>query len=253
MASIGIAGFQSRPYKTAMSSLRARIDGADWTRAYQDLDANGWARLPTILTPAECRQLVASYDDDRRFRSTIDMERYRFGRGEYRYFEYPLPATVQSLRERCYPRLQPVAQAWNNHLRGEASYPATLADFLAVCRAADQPRPTPLLLRYVAGDYNCLHQDVYGTIAFPLQMLVMLSQRGDDYDGGEVVLVEQRPRTQSRAYALQLERGDALVFTNRTRPVRGTRGWYAAQMRHGISPLLRGTRYVLGVIFHDAR
>jgi hypothetical protein len=181
------------------------------------------------------------------------MERYRFGRGEYRYFAYPLPAVVQQLRDQCYPRLQPLAQDWSDRLRSQRSYPATLGDFLATCRAAEQTRPTPLLLRYHAGDYNFLHQDVYGEIGFPLQMLVMLSQRGHDYDGGDIVLVEQRPRAQSRAYALQLERGEALVFTNRSRPVRGARGWYAVQMRHGVSPLLRGSRYVLGVIFHDAR
>jgi hypothetical protein len=233
--------------------LRTRIDRVDWPRVSDDLDATGWARIPALLTAAECRELIAGYGDNNRYRSTVDMERYRFGRGQYRYLAYPLPTTVQSLREYCYPRLQPVAQAWNEHLRGERSYPATLTDFLAICRTAEQSRPTPLLLRYAAGDYNCLHQDVYGDIAFPLQMLVMLSQRERDYEGGEVVLVEQRPRAQSKAYALQLERGEALVFTNRTRPVRGTRGWYAAQMRHGVSPLLRGSRYVLGVIFHDAR
>jgi len=236
-----------------VNGLPTRIERTDWTRVRQDLEANGWARIPGLVTAAECRQLIAGYGDDARYRSTIDMERYRFGQGQYRYFAYPLPVTVQTLREHVYPHLQPVARAWNGHLRGQNSYPATLRDFIATCRAADQARPTPLLLRYEAGDYNCLHQDVYGDIAFPLQMLVMLSQRGQDYDGGEVVLVEQRPRAQSRAYALQLERGEALIFTNRTRPVRGTRGWYATQMRHGISPLLRGSRYVLGVIFHDAR
>jgi hypothetical protein len=236
-----------------MTPLRTRIDRADWTRALEDVDASGWARLPALLTPVECRDLVASYDDERRFRSTIDMERYRFGRGQYRYFSYPLPTTVQSLRERCYPRLQPLAQAWTQRLRGERAYPDTLAEFLAACRSAGQSRPTPLLLRYAPGDYNCLHQDVYGDVAFPLQMSLMLSQRGRDYDGGEIVLVEQRPRAQSRAFALELERGDALIFTNRMRPVHGARGWYAAQMRHGISPLLRGSRFVLGVIFHDAR
>lgn len=236
-----------------MNPLHTRIDRVDWSRVGPDLDTTGWSRLSALLTPAECRQLIAGYDDDRRYRSTIDMERYRFGRGQYRYFAYPLPPTVQRLRERCYPRLQPLAQAWNDHLKGARAYPATLSEFLATCRAAGQPRPTPLLLRYAAGDYNCLHQDVYGDVAFPLQMLVMLSRRGHDYDGGEIVLVEQRPRAQSRAFALQLERGDALIFTNRTRPVRGTRGYYAAQMRHGVSPLLRGSRYVLGVIFHDAR
>lgn len=236
-----------------MIPLRTRIDRVDWPRVSDDLDATGWARIPALLTAAECQELIAGYDDDGRYRSTVDMERYRFGRGQYRYLAYPLPATVQSLREHCYPRLQPVAQAWNDHLRGARSYPATLIDFLAICRTAEQSRPTPLLLRYAAGDYNCLHQDVYGDIAFPLQMLVMLSRRERDYEGGEVVLVEQRPRSQSKAYALQLERGEALVFTNRTRPVLGARGWYAAQMRHGFSPLLRGSRHVLGVIFHDAR
>jgi hypothetical protein len=241
------------PEEIVVTPLRTRIERVAWSRAAQELDATGWARLPGLLTAAECRGLVDGYGDDRRYRSTIDMERYRFGRGEYRYFTYPLPDIVQELRAQCYPRLQPLAQEWNDRLGGPHSYPAVLADFLAACRAAEQPRPTPLVLRYGAGDYNCLHQDVYGEIAFPLQMLVMLSQRGTDYDGGDIVLVEQRPRAQSRAYALQLERGDALVFTNRSRPVRGTRGWYAVQMRHGVSPLLRGSRYVLGVIFHDAR
>jgi hypothetical protein len=236
-----------------VTSLRTRIERVAWSRVAQELDATGWSRLPGLLTAAECRTLVTGYGDDRRYRSTIDMERYRFGRGEYRYFAYPLPALVQQLREHCYPHLQPLAREWNERLGGRRSFPATLADFIATCHAAEQSRPTPLLLRYGPGDYNCLHQDVYGEVAFPLQMLVMLSQRGSDYEGGEIVLVEQRPRAQSRAYALQLERGDALVFTNRTRPVRGTRGWYAVQMRHGVSPLLRGSRFVLGVIFHDAR
>jgi hypothetical protein len=236
-----------------MIGLRTRVDRVEWSRVEHDLDAQGWARLPRLLSAPECRRLIDGYGDDHRYRATIDMERYRFGRGEYRYFGYPLPPLVQALREHFYGHLQPVARVWSQRLNRSRSFAPTLAGFLAACRAAAQPRPTPLLLRYGPGDFNCLHQDVYGDIAFPLQVLIVLSQLGRDYDGGEIVLVEARPRAQSRAFAIRLERGEGLVFTNRERPVRGTRGWYAAQMRHGISPLLRGERYVLGVIFHDAR
>jgi hypothetical protein len=235
------------------SLLAARVASVDWERAHADLDTQGWARLPALLTAPECAALAAGYSQERLYRSTIDMERYRFGRGEYRYFAYPLPPAVQGLRAALYPRLQPVANAWWQRLRRQDAFPPALSAFLEQCHAAGQTRPTPLILRYRPGDYNCLHQDIYGEIAFPLQVSIMLSARGRDYEGGEIVLVEQRPRAQSKATALALDRGDGLVFTNRERPARGSRGWYAVQMRHGVSPLASGERFVLGVIFHDAK
>ena len=236
-----------------LSSLTARIADVDWQDAGSRLDAEGWARLPSLLMDSECASLRRGYTDGSLYRSTIDMERYRFGRGEYKYFAYPLPQIVAALRETLYPLLQPIANTWWERLRRQADFPPTLAEFIERCHTGGQTRPTPLILRYRPGDYNCLHQDVYGDLAFPLQVSVMLSQRQRDYEGGEIVLAEQRPRAQSKATAITLERGDGLVFTNRERPARGSRGWYAVQMRHGVSPLARGERFVLGVIFHDAK
>ena len=225
----------------------------DWNAIGGALDADGWARLPAVLTARQCTQLRAAFDRDRLFRSTIDMRRHGYGSGCYRYFAYPLPALVARLRRTLYPPLAAVARRWAERLRRDpADFPPTLDGFLARCRAAGQVRPTPLLLRYRAGDWNALHQDRYGTVAFPLQVLIVLSERGRDYEGGEVVLVEQRPRAQSRATTLTVEAGDGLVFTNRERPVRGTRGDFRVVMRHGVSVLTRGERYTLGIIFHDA-
>jgi hypothetical protein len=225
----------------------------DWAAIHRALDGDGFARLPRLLGARECAALAALYGDDARFRSTVDMARHGFGRGQYRYFAAPLPPLVARLRARLYAPLSAIARAWAARLGGDpAAYPPTLAGFLARCEAAGQRRPTPLLLRYGRGDWNALHQDTYGAIAFPLQVLVVLSRPGRDYRGGEVVLVEQRPRAQSRATALALAQGEGLIFTNRERPVRGARGDYRVAMRHGVSTLAAGERLALGLIFHDA-
>jgi hypothetical protein len=234
-----------------------RLAALDWSGISASLDAQGFAALPAILDAAECDQLAWLYVDDDRFRSRIDMTRYRFGDGEYKYFAAPLPAIVQSLREALYAQLAPIANRWSARLlKSEISqlkYPASLPDFLARCHDAGQTRPTPLLLSYIAGGYNCLHQDVYGDVAFPLQAVFALSREGTDYDGGEFLLVEQRPRAQSRGHAIRLAQGTGLVFATRERPVAGSRGDYRVTMRHGVSTVTSGARMTLGVIFHDAR
>ena len=217
------------------------------------LDADGHAVLPALLTPAECRELAASYDDDARFRSRVVMARHGFGRGEYRYFDYPLPPLVHALRTTLYPPLAGIANRWQEALRRESRFPETHEAFLARCRDAGQSRATPLLLRYGPGDYNCLHQDLYGQHVFPLQVAVLLSQPERDFTGGELVLTEQRPRRQSRASVVPLRQGDAVVFAVSERPVSGARGSYRVVMRHGVSMLRSGRRHTLGVIFHDAR
>ena len=225
----------------------------DWTAIAGDLDDAGWARLPQLLTPRQCASVRAAFARDRLFRSSIDMRRHGYGSGHYRYFAYPLPTLVDRLRTTLYPPLAEVARAWATRLGTDPrAFPPTLAGFLRRCHDAGQTRPTPLVLRYAAGDWNALHQDRYGAVAFPLQVLIVLSERGRDYAGGEVVLVEQRPRAQSRATTITVDEGEGIVFTNRERPVRGTRGDYRAVMRHGVSVLTRGERYTLGIIFHDA-
>jgi hypothetical protein len=232
--------------------IHRRVAAYDWDVVRRALDDNGWARLPKLLTAAECAELRRMYDDDERFRSTVEMERHRFGRGQYRYLRYPLPPLVQGLRAALYAELSPLANDWMRRLRRKPTYPPRLDAFLARCHEREQQRPTPLLLRYGEGDFNRLHQDIYGDVQFPLQVLIVLSQAGRDYSGGEVVFVEQRPRMQSQPIVLVPDRGDAIVFTNRERPARGTRGSYAVQMRHGASRLHGGQRFVLGIIFHDA-
>jgi hypothetical protein len=224
-----------------------------WDDLAAELDLRGFARTGPLLSAAECRALAALYDDDARFRSRVVMERHGFGRGEYKYLADPLPARVAALREAAYPRLVPVANAWAERLGREARFPETLAGLLDACRAAGQTRPTPLILRYREGDYNCLHQDLYGDVVFPLQLAVLLSEPGEDFDGGELVLTEQRPRMQSRVEVVPLRRGEGVVFAVSQRPVRGTRGDYRVTMRHGVSRLLRGERFTLGIIFHDAK
>jgi hypothetical protein len=225
----------------------------DWRSVAATLDESGWARLPHLLSARQCAGLRTLYARDRLFRSTVDMRRHGYGSGRYRYFAAPLPALVERLRTRLYVPLAAVARAWAERLGGDpADYPPTLAGFKARCHAAGQRRPTPLLLRYGRGDWNALHQDRYGAVAFPLQVLIVLSERGRDYEGGEVVLVEQRPRAQSRATAITVDAGEGIVFTNRERPVRGARGDHRVAMRHGVSVLTRGERYTLGIIFHDA-
>ena len=232
--------------------LAARVHAVDWPRVAGDLDERGAATLQGLLDPGECEELAALYGRDDVFRSRVVMARHNFGRGEYRYFSYPLPALVQGLRTLLYEPLAPVANRWNAALNVELRYPARHADYIARCRAAGQVRPTPLLLSYEAGDYNCLHQDLYGEHVFPLQVAVLLAQPGRDFTGGELVLTEQRPRMQSRAEVVALEQGDAVVFAVHQRPVRGTRGFYRVNMRHGVSRVRSGSRRTLGIIFHDA-
>jgi hypothetical protein len=225
----------------------------DWDRVAAELDAHGCAVVPELVAPDGCAALAAAWDDDRLFRSRVIMARHNFGRGEYRHFAYPLPQAVQALRTGLYPALAAIANRWNAALGIAGRFPDTLDALLARCRAQGQTRPTPLLLRYEAGDYNCLHQDLYGDLAFPLQMTVLLSQPGRDFTGGEFVLTEQRPRMQSRAEVVPLAQGDAVIFPAHHRPARGARGWYRAVMRHGVSRLRSGRRHCLGIIFHDAR
>lgn len=235
------------------SMIAARVAAIDWDRVASDLDAAGWARFPALLTPEECVQLAELYPDDTRFRSKVIMARHGFGRGEYKYFSYPLPDLIAAMRPALYERLAPIANRWNEIMGIAVRYPRDHAEFLARCHKAGQTRPTPLLLQYVEGDYNCLHQDLYGDHVFPLQVVFLLSQPGKDFSGGELVLTEQRPRMQSRAEVTSLQQGDAAVFAVHHRPVQGTRGAYRVNMRHGVSRLRSGRRSTLGVIFHDAR
>jgi len=240
------------PAEGADASMRARIASVDWARASGDLDERGWAMSEALLSAAECAAIAALYDDERRFRSRVVMARHGFGRGEYKYFAHPLPELVAELRTALYPRLVPIANRWSEAMKLDVRYPGTHAEFLARCHAAGQTRPTPLLLQYGAGDYNCLHQDLYGEHLFPLQVAILLSQPEEDFSGGEFVLTEQRPRMQSRPEVVPLRRGDAAVFAVRHRPVQGVRGAYRVQMRHGVSRLRTGRRRTLGLIFHDA-
>ena len=232
--------------------IARRVDALDWPAIDRNLSELGYAKTPPLLTPEECDDLIALYPDDARFRSRIDMARYRFGVGDYKYFAAPLPPLVAALRHAAYPRLAGIANRWSTMLRARTRYPESLEEMLALCARHGQTKPTPLLLHYEAGGYNCLHQDLYGEIAFPLQLTCFLSRRGVDYEGGEFLLVEQRPRAQSRGEAIQTEQGECVIFTTRDRPVAGARGAYRATMRHGVSRIQRGTRYTLGVIFHDA-
>jgi len=218
----------------------------------QDLDSEGHALLPGLLSPAQCAELAALYPQDHLFRSRVVMARHGFGRGEYRYFAYPLPPLVAVLRGQLYGRLAPLANAWHERMGLEARFPARHADFIARCHAAGQLRPTPLLLKYGAGDYNCLHQDLYGEHVFPLQVVLLLSRPQSDFTGGELVLTEQRPRMQSRPTVVQWEQGDAVVIATRWRPVQGTRGSYRVSLRHGVSRILGGQRHTAGIVFHDA-
>lgn len=229
-----------------------RLQVFDWAGVADDLNAQGCAMLDALLSPQECRTLADLYADDRLFRSRVVMGRHGFGRGEYKYFGYPLPDTVASLRSAIYPRLAPIANRWNAAMGIDVRYPGTHAAFLARCHAAGQQRPTPLLLQYGADDYNCLHQDLYGEHVFPLQVAILLSEPERDFSGGEFVLTEQRPRMQSRPQVVPLRQGDAVVFAVHQRPVQGTRGSYRVNLRHGVSRIRTGHRHTLGIIFHDA-
>jgi hypothetical protein len=232
--------------------MRDRVDALDWATLTAEVDEAGSAQTAPLLTPHECRGISALYDDVGRFRSTIDMARYRFGSGQYRYFDHPLPDVVAALRAAFYPHLVPIAREWATRLGRPAPWPDTLDEWLAQCHDAGQAKPTPILLRYGTGDWNALHRDLYGDLVFPLQVVVGLDEPGVDHTGGEFLTVEQRPRAQSRGYAATLRQGCGIVFTTRERPVRSARGWSAAPMRHGVSTVRTGVRHTLGLVFHDA-
>jgi uncharacterized protein len=235
------------------ADLATRVDALDWAQAERDLDAQGCTVLKGLLTPDECRALAALYADDAHFRSRIVMSRHGFGRGEYKYFSYPLPDLIADLRPGLYERLSGIANRWNQAMGIDICYPKSHAAFLKRCHDAGQGKPTPLLLQYEEGDYNCLHQDLYGEHVFPLQAAILLSEPGRDFEGGEFVLTEQRPRMQSRAEVVPLRQGDGVAFAVHHRPVAGTRGTYRVNLRHGVSRLRSGRRHTLGVIFHDAK
>jgi hypothetical protein len=232
--------------------LVERIKHVDWTRVARDLDAQGSALLNGVLSPEECLGLVALYPNDALFRSRVVMARHGFGRGEYKYFSYPLPGVIADLRTGIYPYLVPIANRWNADMNVGVRYPETHEDFLGRCRRAGQTKPTPLLLQYGVEDYNCLHQDLYGENVFPLQVAFLLSEPGKDFEGGEFVMTEQRPRMQSRPIVVPLRQGDGVVFAVHNRPVKGVRGFYRVNLRHGVSRIRSGHRHTAGVIFHDA-
>ena len=233
--------------------VAARVAALDWAAIGASLDAHGAATTGPLLTPEECADVIGLYDEERRFRSRVVMARHGFGRGEYKYLAYPLPRLVAELRKSLYPKLAKIANRWNSALGLDARFPAAHAAYLARCRRAGQTRPTPLILRYAAGDYNCLHRDLYGAEAFPLQATILLSDPARDFTGGEFLLTEQRPRMQSRAEVVTLRQGEAVIFPVNERPVAGTRGTYRVAMRHGVSRLKSGERFTLGIIFHDAK
>jgi uncharacterized protein len=237
---------------SAVPSAEARVAAYDWKALACELDNYGCAVLPKLLSREECRTIAALYSDESHFRSHVNMARHGFGKGEYRYFRYPLPDLLDTLRTRLYPRLAAVANEWNGRMGVDERYPEDHASFLKRCHDAGQTRPTPLLLQYVSGDFNCLHQDLYGVLAFPIQVAILLSEPGMDFRGGEFVLAEQRPRMQSRAEVVSLRQGDAVAFAVHNRPVQGSKGNYRVNLRHGVSRVRSGTRHTVGIIFHDA-
>jgi hypothetical protein len=235
------------------TAISKRLASLDWSAIRELLGQHGYALTPALLTPSECASLVNLYSSEEVFRSHIIMSRYRFGRGDYKYFDYPLPAIVQDLRDHSYPHLVRLANEWNQALGLSDVFPERHANFLDTCKKNEQTRATPLLLHYESGDFNCLHQDVYGAVAFPLQLTCFLSQPGADYEGGEFVIVEQQPRAQSKAEVIAAQQGQILIFATRYRPVKGNRGFYRVSLRHGVSRLKRGERFTLGVIYHDSQ
>ncbi len=235
-----------------MTQSSTRAGQCDWPAIIRQLDALGCALTGPLLGPEETAEVASWYERDQLFRSTVDMARHRFGAGEYRYFRYPLPDVVEGLRQALYPRLLPIARDWQARLGQPAPWPDTLDEWLDMCHAAGQAKPTAILLRYQAGDWNALHRDLYGELVFPLQVVINLSHPGNDHDGGEFLLVEQRPRAQSRGTSTLIPNGHGLVFTTRDRPVRSARGWSAAPVRHGVSVVRSGQRFTLGLVFHDA-
>jgi hypothetical protein len=244
---------RKRSTQTVNEPISQRLASLDWRSIWESLGQYGYALTPVLLNPSECAALVSLYPSEERFRSHIIMSRYRFGRGDYKYFDYPLPDIVQALREHSYSHLVPLANQWNQAMGLSEVFPEQHTPFLETCAKHGQTRATPLLLHYESGDFNCLHQDVYGAIAFPLQLTCFLSQPGTDYEGGEFVIVEQQPRAQSKAEVITAQQGQALIFATRYRPVKGTRGFYRASLRHGVSHLKRGIRFTLGVIYHDSQ
>ncbi len=242
-----------RPSTDQSTPIETTIHAWDWKIIADSISAKGYARLPKIFPASLCHQLISLYPENTRFRSRIVMEQYQFGLGEYSYFAYPLPDMVNTLRQVLYPHLAPLANHMVETMGGKATYPKTLSQFLKTCHAQGQVRPTPLMLRYETGGFNCLHRDLYGPTVFPLQAMVMLSQQGKDFEGGEFVLMENRPRQQSRAMVLNPNRGDLIIFPVSERPVQGKRGTLRATMRHGVSPIQSGHRWTLGIIFHDAQ
>jgi hypothetical protein len=236
----------------AIEGFEARLNRIDWHEVTEELDHYGCATIARLLAPDECETLTALYAREDLYRSRVVMARHGFGRGEYKYYGYPLPDVIGALRAEVYPHLVPIANRWNGIMGLDTRFPALHADFIARCHAAGQDRPTPLILQYEAGDYNCLHQDLYGEHVFPIQLAILLSAPGSDFTGGEFVMTEQRPRMQSRAEVVPLGRGDAVVFAVHQRPVNGVRGAYRVNMRHGVSRLRSGHRHTVGIIFHDA-
>jgi uncharacterized protein len=235
-----------------MSTAAERVGGADWDRITGQVNEHGCALTPQLMSPAECAAVAKLYDSDECFRSTIDMTRYRFGEGEYRYFRRPFPEPIEPLKQALYPRLLPIARDWHEKLGRRMPWPDTLDEWLDMCHAAGQVKPTPILLKYEENGWNALHRDLYGELVFPLQVVVNLSNPGVDHTGGEFLLLEQRPRAQSRGTATLIPQGHGLVFTTRDRPVRSQRGWSAAPVRHGVSVIRTGQRFTLGLVFHDA-
>jgi uncharacterized protein len=241
----------SAPLERSPQSGEDRVSRYDWTRIDSELSNYGASLLEKLLTPKECRLIAALYPEEEHFRGHIIMARHGFGKGEYRYFKYPLPELIGELRTVLYSHLAPIANQWSERMGEEARYPAAHAEFLKRCHEKGQVRPTPLLLQYVPGDYNCLHQDLYGALAFPIQVAILLSEPGNDFTGGEFILAEQRPRMQTRAEVVPLAQGDAVAFAVHHRPVQGTRGTYRVNLRHGVSRVRSGRRHTIGIIFHD--
>jgi hypothetical protein len=235
-----------------VKQIEERISHTDWHETGLVMNHKGYALIPGILSPEECRQLIAGYDNPELYRKTITMERYRFGLGEYKYFQYPLPPLIQIIREQVYPHIAPIANSWMEALKMDRRFPGSLEALHHLCHEQQQTKPTPLILKYGAGGYNTLHQDLYGAVFFPMQLVLFLNEPGEEYSGGAFVLTEQVPRAQSKAIVLQPKRGDMLLFTTSFRPVKGSKGYYRVNMKHGVSEVHSGTRHTLGIIFHDA-
>jgi uncharacterized protein len=242
----------ARADDASTSDIETRVNAVDWAKVHADLDAQGWSVIPKLLTNPEADLIAALYQQKEGFRSHVIMGRHGFGRGEYKYFSYPLPPLIQALRTVAYPNLVPIANHWHERMRKEVRFPKDHKAFLARCHKAGQTRPTPLLLEYAPEDYNCLHRDLYGEHVFPIQLAILLDQPGEDFSGGEFVMTEQRPRMQTRAMVLPLNKGDAAVFAVNSRPMKGVRGDYQVKLNHGVSKLYSGKRHTVGVIFHDA-